>query len=265
MVSRNALGSVILLWRLKAYMPFHLFIYNDLPHLRRLGSSDDHDALMGQLIEQLRREPRVSIIDVNEQLDRLSRIPLCVPFGATIAVGAAGERIARLLNQQTGRFPTIRTIPVNRVETAAGRCQLSPESIAFLDHELHGLVDTPLSIVDDTIYSGLTLLEVVRRLPASILLSTQVFCLQAIAESLPPLRAICTVHAGLELAGQIGEEVSIIKTSNLFMPGAIRHLGGGELAFYQRVEWMKQWFILDARGIIALCARLAPLESGGSP
>jgi hypothetical protein len=58
--------------------------------------------------------------------------------------------------------------------------------------------------------------------------------------------------------------VSFINASGLVRRGAIRRAGQAPLAFYERPEWMRAWFLEDAAEITARCAALARLL-GESP
>lgn len=243
-------------------MPFHLFVYNDLSYSRETASGDaSFAALLDRLEQALRDQPNVSLIEIGEQIEKLAAVPVARPFATTVAIGEAGARIARRLQSRTGWFPAIETIDVTRVEAARGvyRIPDRPDAEAWL----RGISRLPLAIVDDTLYSGLTLSWVLDRLPSSLLPGTEAFFLQAIADALPAVRARCTVHTGLVMHGVPEQDVSIIKASHLFEAGAIRRTTGRDLAFFERPEWMRRWFPQGAAAITALCAKLAAAKTAG--
>jgi hypothetical protein len=55
------------------------------------------------------------------------------------------------------------------------------------------------------------------------------------------------------------EDVSFINASGLVRRGAIRRADQPPLAFYERPEWMRAWFLKDADEVTARCAALARL------
>ncbi len=243
-------------------MPFHLFVYNDLPYSREHASGDASVvALLDRLEQALRDQPNVSLIDIADQIEKLAEAPVARSFAMTIAIGEAGARIARRLHQRTGWFPAIETIPVTRVEAGPGDYRI-PDN-PTVEQRLRNLSAVPLAIVDDTLYSGLTLSWVLDRLPNSVLPATEVFFLQAMADAMPVLRARCTVHVGLIMPGVPEKDVSIIKASHLFEAGAIRRTAGRDLAFFERPEWLHRWFPQGVAAITALCMELAAAEAFG--
>jgi hypothetical protein len=84
-----------------------------------------------------------------------------------------------------------------------------------------------------------------------------VFCLRAVAESLPALQARSPISVGFAARGRLLEDVSFINASGLVRRGAIRRTGRPPLAFFERPEWMRAWFGDDAEEIITLCRRLS--------
>ena len=129
-------------------------------------------------------------------------------------------------------------------------------------------VDTAssLAVVDDTIFSGITLRKLLEALPASVRARTHAFCLRCVAESLPPLQMLCPITPGFAASGRLLDEVSFINASGLVRRGAIRRTGLAPLAFFERPEWMDAWFPGYAADVIDCCRRLNRLlEPDGSP
>lgn len=242
--------------------PRRLYIYNDLIYCR---SPQPEAAALGEqldgLEEALRKNPRVTLLDIGEQIERLSRLPVRQPFEETLVVGEAGARTAGGIHARTGWFPKIRQISVTREEIAGGTYQITSTASQSLEAQLSRLAGGPLALVDDTIYSGLTLQAVLSRLPAASLTAAHIFCLQGIARAVAEIRGICPVSLGIELHGEPGSDVSIIKASHLFIKGAIRPAGHPELAFFEREPWMRAWFPSNADEILARCRSLALLAS----
>ncbi|MHB8576285.1 MAG: hypothetical protein ACYDCQ_13250 [Dehalococcoidia bacterium] len=235
--------------------PERLYVYNDFPYLRaERPHNREFLTVLDELEGTLALEPHVVLVNVDEQIRKLAARGGYAPFAATLAVGGAGARVARALHARTGWFPTITVLNITREETGWGEYRIRGGTDR-LDAELAATGAGPHAVVDDTLYSGLTLRSVLDRLPAKTLRQTTVFLLQAIAETLPRLRRLCAVEVGLEMPGALETEVSVIKASHLFETGAIRR-PNGDLAFFERQEWMRAWFPRHVDAIISLCERL---------
>jgi hypothetical protein len=123
-----------------------------------------------------------------------------------------------------------------------------------------------LAVVDDTLFSGLTMRTLLLALPAEVRRRTQAFCLRGVAESLVGIRALCPIAIGFAADGRLLDEVSFINASGLVMRVAIRHAEEPPQAFFERPMWMHAWFPGYADEVIALCQRLnAILEPDGHP
>jgi hypothetical protein len=120
--------------------------------------------------------------------------------------------------------------------------------------------------VDDTIFSGITMRQVLDTLSPAARTRTHAFCLRCVEDSLAPLRALCPVTAGFAAPGRLLDEVSFINASGLVRRGSIRRTGRAPLAFFERPEWMRAWFPDRAEAVIDLCHRLNRLlEPTGEP
>src|SRR5262249_60186315 len=109
--------------------------------------------------------------------------------GLAPSTGPAGERVARTLHARTGWFPRRREIGLTREEDGRGGYRLVSTTGEPLAEQLMG-VETAgsLAVVDDTIFSGLTLGGVLRGLPSALPPRAHAFCLPGAARS-PPAAA----------------------------------------------------------------------------
>jgi hypothetical protein len=120
-------------------------------------------------------------------------------------------------------------------------------------------------VVDDTVFSGLTMRTVLQALPPAVLACTHAFCLRGVAESLASLRAMCPISIGFAAPGRILDEVSFINAAGLVRRISIRRAGQTSLAFFERPEWMRAWFPGYADVVMALCRRLNAILEPGLP
>jgi hypothetical protein len=194
------------------------------------------------------------VLTLAEQLDGLLARGEHPPFALAVGIGGAGVRVAQAVHARTGWFPSIHRVDLWREEGAGGDYVLSGP--LPLTPQISALPPGgSLAVVDDTIFSGLTMRTVLaearggRRLHA--------FCLRAVAESLPRVAELAPVTAGFSAPGRILDDVSFINASGLVRRGAIRRKGRPPLAFYERPEWMAAWFPADHEEITALCRELA--------
>lgn len=244
--------------------PERVYIYDDLPFVRAAHGDDAVLlALVDQLAALLAAEPRVRFLNVDALVDALAQTPVNAPFDRALAIGGAGLRIAALLHAKTGWFPCLAALPITREEQGEHGYSIVASAPRDPEQQLRAIADGTLALIDDTIYTGLTLAWALDRLPAGVVATTHIFALQAVAQALPPLRARCTVHAGIELVGVPERDLTVIKASHLFERGAIRRGVGGDLAFYERREWLDAWFPERGGRIVALCARLHALLDRG--
>jgi hypothetical protein len=253
-----------------AARPFTLYVHDDLSDAVRARHGAESEAwrltrAMMALISASGEGVRV--LTLEEQLQSLSRHGPHAAFPLTIGIGRAGERVARQVHQRTGWFPVVARVDVAREEVAGGGYRLASLGGPSIDDQLevargHGR----LAVTDDTVFSGFTMLQILRRLSSLRVPGIRVFCLRGVGETLARLRARWTVTAGFEAPGRLLEEVSFINASGLVLRGSIRREGLPPLAFFERPEWIEAWFPHGARPILEHCralnALLDPLGEG---
>src|SRR5207248_10898375 len=110
----------------------------------------------------------------------------------------------------------------------------------------------PVALVDDTVFSGITMRAVLGAMPARMRAAAHIFCLRAVADSLHTFAAF-PVTAGFAAQGRILDDVSFINASGLVRRGAIRRVGAAPLAFFEREEWMHAWFPRHAADVTHVC------------
>ena len=245
--------------------PRRLYIHDDLTEAAWSLRPRSVEAvrLVSTLFGAMKAEPHVVVLSLAEQVTGVLARGGYLPFKTTIGIGAAGERVARDLHGRAGWFPSIVRVEVTREEDGQGRYVLTGPSP--LAQQLAGLAGAgSLAIVDDTIFSGITLQAVLGALPSDALRRAHVFCLRAVEESLPAIERSCPVTAGFAAPGRILQDVSFINASGLVRRGAIRRVGASPLAFFEREEWMRAWFPGHADEVTRLCRRLHAIFDGAA-
>jgi hypothetical protein len=246
--------------------PRTLYVHDDLTDETRDRHGEGSEALRAvhALFDVLRRDAdRIRILTLDEQLTALTR-GHHAPFAVAVGIGRAGERVARHVHTRTGWFPVVERVALTREEQGDGYA-LSTLGQPPLDVQLAGVADAEsIAVVDDTVFSGLTMLAVLGALAPAARARAHAFCLRAVGESLASVAKLCPVEAGFVAHGRLLEDVSFINASGLVRRGAIRRAGQTPLAFYERPEWMRAWFRRDADEVTAWCAALADrLDEGG--
>ena len=241
--------------------PRLLYVHDDLTDDTRERHGAHSEALRGvrELLTLVARDRgRVRILTLEEQLAALAR-GRHAPFAVAVGIGRAGERVARQLHARTGWFSAIERIELTREEdgdayalSTLGRPPLEVQLAAFGQA-------TSIAVVDDTVFSGLTMTATLKALGPGALARAHAFCLRAVAESLASIASLCPIAAGFVASGRLLEDVSFINASGLVRRGAIRRVGLPPLAFYERPEWMRAWFLDDAEEVAARCVALARL------
>ena len=236
--------------------PKTLYVHDDLTALASLRPETAR--LARELLDLVRRDTRVRVLTLPAQVDAVVAQGPHGPFALAIGLAVAGEAVARALHARAGWFPVIHRVEVTREENGAGGYDLATGSAAPLAEQLAPAAGAAsIAVVDDTVFSGLTLGAVFRALPSGALGRTRAFCLRGVEASLPALRALCPVTVGVAAPGRLLDDVSFINASGLVRRGAIRRVGLAPLAFFERPEWIHAWFPADAPKIIACCAELA--------
>jgi len=239
--------------------PRVLYVHDDLTTEVTLahGAGSEAARLTRELFDLLRADSRVVVLTLAEQLDGVIARGSHRPFALAVGIGAAGERVARALHDRVGWFPTITRVDVTREEQGDGSYRLVSPHGDRVDVRIAGVAHADsVAVVDDTVFSGLTMRSVLSALAAPVRSRTHAFCLRAVAESLDAVRALCPVTAGVAATGRILDDVSFINASGLARRGAIRRAGAPQLAFFEREEWMRAWFPGYAGDVTRLCRQL---------
>lgn len=237
--------------------PQRLYVHDDLTDA--VATRGPEALLLTRaLFTTMAAEPHVVVLSLTEQLDAVVRAGGHPPFTLAIGIGPAGERVARALHARAGWFPVIQRVDIARAEDGAGGYVLTGS--APLSEQLAGVRGTgSVAIVDDTIFSGLTMQAVLAALPEGVLGRTRAFCLRGVAESVPAIEELCPITVGFAAPGRITDEVSFINASGLVRRGAIRRVGAAPLAFFERPEWIAAWFPHGVEEVLRLCRQLNAL------
>lgn len=249
--------------------PKILYVHDDLTDelSRREAADAPAMRLARDLLAAVARDPeRVRVLTLGEQLDRVIAQGDHPPFAIAIGIDGAGQRVAEALHARTGWFPRIRRIDVAREEDGRGGYRLITPEGRGLATQLDGLADcVSVAVVDDTVFSGLTMRGVIEALPASLRARTHAFCLRGVADSIATVAARCPITAGVAASGRRLEDVSFINASGLVRRIAIRRPGQAPLAFFDRPEWIRAWFPTSHATVLKLCrelnVQLEPLPS----
>jgi hypothetical protein len=243
--------------------PQVFYIHDDLSEDVRHTHGEHSVAfqLTQELLTLVRRDPqRVVVLHLEEQMTRLIGQGRHAPFAMTVGIGQAGERVARQLHQRTGWFPVVRRVDVTREEDGQGGYNLVSTTSQPLAAQLQDIVaGTSLAVVDDTVFSGLTMRTVLQALPPAVLARTHAFCLRGVAASRRSIQDLCPITMGFAAPGRLLDEVSFINAAGLVRRISIRRAGQPSLAFFDRPAWMHAWFPGYADEVIALCRRLHAL------
>jgi hypothetical protein len=250
--------------------PGVLYIHDDLSEYvcRQHGGASPAWQLTRQLFAVVCRDPgHVVVLTLESQIERLLAQGTYAPFALAIGIGRAGERVAQQLHGKTGWFPKIARVDITREEDGRGGYNLVPTTAIPLAQQLPTLdAVSSLAVVDDTVFSGLTMRTVLQALPPEVRARTRAFCLRGVTASLAIIAALCPITIGFAAPGRLLDEVSFINASGLVMRVGIRHPDQPPQAFFERSMWMQAWFPGYADAVIALCQRLnCILEPDGQP
>jgi hypothetical protein len=243
--------------------PRTLYVHDDLSEevATAAGPGSPAAALARELLALLAADrERVRVLTLAEQVERVAAQGPHAPFALTIGIGAAGERVARALHARTGWFPRIHRVGLAREEDGAGGYRLVSTGPASLAAQLEATRDcASLAVVDDTVFSGLTMTGLLEALDGPLRARTRAFCLRGVAESVAAVAALCPITVGVAAPGRRLHEVSFINASGLVRRVAIRRPGRPPLAFFDRPEWIRAWFPARHADVLALCRRLNAL------
>src|SRR5262245_20939897 len=243
--------------------PKLLYVHDDLSDDvdRRVGADSRAAALLRSLFALLADgSGRVQILTMAEQMRLVIDRGPHVPYDLTLGVSLAGERAARAIHHETGWFPRVRRIGLTREEDGRGDYRLVSTVPAPLPAQLAGVEDArSLAIVDDTVFSGLTMRSVLEVLSPALRARTHAFCLRGVADSIAGIAGLCPISAGVVAPGRMLEDVSFINASGLVLRVGIRRHGRPPLAFFERPDWIRAWFPGRADKVIELCRQLNPL------
>ena len=243
--------------------PRQLYVHDDLSDLvrRRHGLESPAAELTRELFTLLARGPdRVRVLTLSEQLDRVIAQGDHAPFEVAIGIGRAGERVAEALHAREGWFPRVVVVGLTREEDGRGGYRLASTEPADLASQLARVGEpASLAIVDDTVFSGLTMRSVLEGLPPAVRSRTHAFCLRVVTASIDSIAALCPITAGVSAAGRLLHDVSFINASGLVLRISIRRQGQPPLAFFDRPDWIRAWFPGADAEVLAVCRRLNAL------
>jgi len=243
--------------------PRLLYVHDDLTEevATGFGPASAAAALTRSLFELLGQDrERVVILTLEDQLERVIAQGGHAPFDLALGIAAAGERVALALHARTGWFPRVRRLGLTREEDGRGGYRLVSTVPAALPDQLRGIAECrTFAVVDDTIFSGLTMRSVLEVFSPDLLSRTHAFCLRGVADSIAAVAKLCPLTAGVVAPGRILEDVSFINASGLVRRVSIRPQGHPPLAFFERPEWIRAWFPGRDEEVVATCRRLNAL------
>lgn len=252
--------------------PRLLYVHDDLSEdmAERFGPASPAAVLARSLVALLARDrERVVVLTLGDQVERVISQGPHAPFDLALGVGRAGERVAQALHAKTGWFPRVHRLGLTREEDGSGDYHLVSTVPATLAGQLASRLEEieaaeSLAVVDDTVFSGLTMRSVLEALPQAALPRTRAFCLRGVVDSIAAVARLCPLTAGVAGAGRMLEDVSFINASGLVLRVGIRRRGRPPMAFFERPQWIRAWFPGTDGEVIAACRRLnALLEPGG--
>jgi len=250
--------------------PKAFYIHDDLSDYvhRRHGPTSTAAQLTQKLFALVPRgASHVHVLTLDAQIEQLLSRGDYSPFDLTIGIGSAGERVAQQLHTRTGWFPNCHRVGVTREEDGHGDYHIVSTTDRPLQGQLPDVRDVvSLAVVDDTLFSGMTMRTVLQALASEVRARTHAFCLRGVAASIPGITALCPMTIGFAAPGDLLNEVSFINASGMVMRVGIRRAGKAPQAFFERPMWMHVWFPGYADAVIALCRQLnAVLEPDGQP
>lgn len=250
--------------------PKAFYIHDDLSEYvqRKHGEGSPALQLTQALFSRVQRDAQhVHVLTLEPQIEQLIAGGDHPPFDITIGIGSAGERVAQLLHARTGWFPNRYGVRVTREEDGQGGYHIVSTTDRPLPDQLpEAPTAASVAVVDDTLFSGITMQAVLQALPPEVRARTHAFCLRGVAASIPRITALCPITVGFAAEGDLLDEVSFINASGMVMRVGIRRTGQSPQAFFERPMWMHVWFPGYADDVIAMCEQLnALLEPDGQP
>ena len=246
--------------------PRLLYVHDDLTDevARHANTGSPAAALTRDLLALLCRDAeRVRLLTLGEQVERVVAQGEHAPFALALGIGTAGQRVAMALHARAGWFPHIRRIGLTREEDGRGGYRVISTEASDLAAQLDGVAGcASLAVVDDTVFSGLTMRALIEALPGAARRRAHAFCLRGVAESIATVAALCPITAGVAAPGRRLDDVSFINASGLVRRVAIRRAGRPPLAFFERPEWIRAWFPEVCGEVLALCRELNALLDG---
>src|SRR5262245_22081089 len=141
--------------------PRLFYIHDDLSEYvcRQQGEASPARQLTRELFALVRREPtHVVVLTLESQLASLLAHGTYAPFALAIGIGRAGERVAQQLHARTGWFPKVSRVDITREEDGHGGYNVATVTGIPLAQQLSTLDKvSSLAVVDDTVFSGLTM------------------------------------------------------------------------------------------------------------
>ena len=240
--------------------PQRLYVHDDITEevAAEFGVDSEVQRIARQLLAIVSRDiDRVTVLTLRRQIDALVEREHHEPFDVALGIGEAGERVARQVHERAGWFPDVHRVDITRVEDGRGGYVLDGTEGRSWEDQVGGMAEAKsLAVVDDTVFSGLTMRSVLKALPGRVLPVTRAFCLRGVAESIGMIGGIVPTSAGFAGPGRILDEVSFINASGLVRSIAIRRRGRPSQAFFERPQWISAWFPGHAEEVIETCRRL---------
>ncbi|MFA7682496.1 MAG: hypothetical protein WCX61_05725 [Candidatus Peribacteraceae bacterium] len=250
--------------------PQLLYVHeNLLAHVReRFSIHSTEYQLANAFIAHVAAEPNVQMGTLEEELAALIAQGTPEPFDVTLGFGRKGERIAQLLHEQWGSFPNIHRLEITRIEKAdgSGHELISKTDVSVVD-QIAALGDfTSVALVDDVLFTGFTVSEVLKLLPKKHVERCHFFGTRGMAQTARKLeRNGCKTWLGVSLEGEPEVDVSTISSMNLITKGAIHSPTEGDITYCQRQEWVEAWFPQRTSNIVDLCEVVTNLVRSFSP
>jgi hypothetical protein len=218
--------------------PKILYVHDDITEevATDFGVDSEEHRVARQLISIVSRNTdRVVFLNLQTQVYALVEGEHHEPFEVALGIGEARERVARHVHERTGWFPVLRRVDITRVEDGRGGYFLRGKDGRSWKNPLRGMVvEGSIAVVDDTVFSGLTMRSLLDALTSKLLPMVRAFCLRGVTESISLMGDNVPISSGFAAPGRILGEVSFINASGFVRSVAIRRKGQPSLAFFKR-------------------------------